>query len=111
MKRVIRWTIYLSVMMLPFSAFGTLPLKGDVNNNGSITLQDAIMALQIASSTNAGDQVFSAADVNGDNKIGIAEAIYILQCISELRIAGDGGGSGLVCVWDSALWDSCLWGQ
>lgn len=108
MKRVILWTIFLLVMMFPFSAFGTLPLKGDIDNSGNITLQDAIMGLQITSGMNAGAQVYTSAEVSGDNKIGIAEAIYILQCISELRTGYESGG---VCVWDSAQWDDCLWGQ
>jgi hypothetical protein len=111
MKRIILWTIYLSLLMFPFSASGALPSKGDVDNSGNITLQDAIMAIRITSGMTAGDQVFSSADINGDNKIGVAEAIYILQCISDLRTAGDGCGSGVVCVWDSGLWDNCLWGQ
>lgn len=87
MKRIILWTIYLSMMMFPFPASGALPLKGDVDNSGNITLQDAIMALKITSRMNTGAQVYTSAEVNGDNKIGIAEAIYILQCISGLRLA------------------------
>lgn len=105
MKRIILWTIYLSMMMFPFSASGTPPLKGDVDNSGNITLQDAIMAIQITAGMNTGAPVYTSAEVSGDNKIGIAEAIYILQCISGLRTAYGAGG-----VWDNAQWDNCLWG-
>jgi hypothetical protein len=106
MKWIILWTIYLSMMMFPFSASGALPSKGDVDNSGNITLQDAIMAIRITSGMNAGAQVYTSTEVSGDNKIGTAEAIYILQCISGLRPACDSSG---MFVWDSAQWDNSLW--
>jgi hypothetical protein len=96
------------MMMFPVSASSTLPFKGDVDNSGNITLQDAIMAIQITSGATAGAPVYKSAEVSGDNKIGTAEVIYILQCISGLRPECYVGG---VCVWDSAQWDNCLWGQ
>jgi len=110
-KRMILWTLGLLVLMFPFTAFGDLPIKGDINNNGNITLHDAILALQITAGINAGNQIFSSADVNGDHRIGMADAIYILQCLSASRVAENGGGSGVTCVWDRALWDNCLWDQ
>jgi hypothetical protein len=111
-KRMVLWTLGILVLMFPFTAFGDLPpIKGDINNNGNITLHDAILALQITAGINAGNQIFSSADVNGDHRIGMADAIYILQCLSASRVAENGGGSGVTCVWDRALWDNCLWDQ
>jgi chitodextrinase len=89
MKRIILWTLYLSMVMFPFSTADALPLKGDVDNNGNIALQDAIMAIRITSGMDAGAEVFTSADAGGDNKLGTDEAIYILQCISGLRSACD----------------------
>jgi len=106
MKRIILLTICIWVVTFPVIASEIS--KGDIDNSGNITLQDAIMAIQITSGMNTGAQVYTAAEVSGDNKIGIAEAIYILQRISELRTGYESGG---VCVWDSAQWDNCLWGQ
>jgi len=84
-------------------------LKGDIDNSGTIAIQDAIMVFQIAAGMNAGDLVSASADVSGDNKIGIAEAIYILQCMSGIRSCENPDDGA--CVWDGSTWDSCLWGQ
>jgi hypothetical protein len=57
---------------------------GDLNGNGPADLADAILALKIV-----GDMAPAAgdvkADVNGDGKIGLQEAIYILQDVAGLR--------------------------
>jgi len=60
-------------------------LLGDLDMNGVVNVADAIMALQILSSSKTVAPVHRAADVDGDNKIGVAEAIYVLQCIARLR--------------------------
>ena len=69
-------------MVLPFTAFG---FQGDFDNNGDVTLQDAIMAIRITSGMDAGAPVDTSTEVSGDNKIGTAEAIYILQRLSGVR--------------------------
>ena len=86
------------MMMFPFSASGTFPLEGDIDNSGDITLQDAIMVIKITSGMNAGAQVYTATEVSGDNKFGTEEAIYILQCISELRTGCESGGESSTSV-------------
>ena len=83
MKRIILWALYLSMAIFPFNLFGALP--GDIDNNTNLTLQDAIMAIRITSGVDAGAPVDSSAAMSRDNKIGIAEAIYVLQCLSGLR--------------------------
>lgn len=62
---------------------------GDINGGG-VNLDDAITALQVLSGVNGSgqirpDYVTSGADVNGDSRVGLEEAIYILQKISGLR--------------------------
>jgi hypothetical protein len=57
---------------------------GDLNGDGTIDLQDAILALQILSSAPL-TQIYKEADINGDGTIGIPEAIYILQKVGEIR--------------------------
>ena len=51
-------------------------LKGDLDDNGAVTLHDVIIGLQAS----AGEDVSVAvtADVNGDQKIGLAEVLYDL---------------------------------
>ena len=64
-------------------------LKGDMNDDGAVNLADAILVLNVIGGLNpAGiraDYATSGTDVNGDNKIGLAEAIYILQKVAEMR--------------------------
>jgi outer membrane protein assembly factor BamB len=49
-----------------------------------VDLREAILTLRILSGISS-DHIPSVADVNGDGKIGIEEAIYILQKVSGLR--------------------------
>ena len=60
-------------------------MVGDISGNADVGLEDAILALQIASGIIPTQSVDLSADINGDSKIRIAEAIYILQEVSELR--------------------------
>jgi hypothetical protein len=58
---------------------------GDVNNDESVDLADAILAIQVLSNIPPALPVHKAADVNGDGKIGMADVIYILQKVAEIR--------------------------
>jgi hypothetical protein len=62
-----------------------LPIKGDINNDGHVDMQDAILAFKIVNGVALlpDDAVYPAADVNGDNVIGVHEIIYILNYLSE----------------------------
>ena len=60
-------------------------LKGDINNDGSVTLTDAILALQVVSGVTPATPLSKWGDVNGDGKIGLAEVIYILQKVAGMR--------------------------
>ena len=51
----------------------------------SRNLSDAIRILQMLAAIEPSAPVEKAADVNADDKIGLEEAIYILQKISEVR--------------------------
>jgi hypothetical protein len=63
--------------------FATSP-QGDVCGNGGLLgLDDAIAALQVMARMKP--TVYKDADVNGDGKIGLPEAIYILQTLAGLR--------------------------
>lgn len=58
-------------------------LFGDVSGNGEVTLEDAILALQVVSGLTP--TVVPTGDVNTDSRIGLPEAIYVLQEVSGLR--------------------------
>jgi hypothetical protein len=56
---------------------------GDINGDDSIGLDDVVAALQVTAGIEPNTRVDTGADVNGNGKIDLAEAIYILQNISE----------------------------
>jgi len=56
----------------------------DIDGSGSTDLRDVILALRIVSGIAPGAAVSrKAADINGDLKIGMAEAILALKAVSE----------------------------
>ncbi|MFC1859889.1 chitobiase/beta-hexosaminidase C-terminal domain-containing protein, partial [Thermodesulfobacteriota bacterium] len=63
-----------------------IPVKGNVNRDGVVDLVDAILAMKVINDIATGDETISIdADVDGNNQIGIAEIIFILQKVSGLR--------------------------
>ena len=52
---------------------------GDVDCNNGIDLKDAIMALKILSAIAIDEPPVKVADINGDQVIGLSEAINALQ--------------------------------
>ncbi len=59
-----------------------VPEKGDVNGSLKADLADAVLALQVVAGMNP-DDVYAEADVNGDQKIGLEEVVYILKALSD----------------------------
>ncbi len=63
--------------------------NGDINNDGGIGLDDAVLAFQVLCgiypSDIRPDYAVSWVDVNGDEKLGFEEIIYILQVLSDSR--------------------------
>ena len=57
---------------------------GDINDDGSVNLTDAIIASQILSGIIPPQNIYNEADVNGDGKIGLEESIYAMQVAVEL---------------------------
>ncbi len=55
---------------------------GDVNGDGVIDLTDVIRVLQVLSGENGG-QVYKAADINEDGRIGLEELLYGLGKAAE----------------------------
>jgi len=57
-------------------------MPGDVDGSGTIDLRDVIVALQILGRTIPATTVRADSDVNGDGKVGLSEALYVLNGIS-----------------------------
>jgi hypothetical protein len=60
---------------------------GDVDGSGQVAIADAILALRVISKLPLplSVSISMAADVNGDQKIGLPEVIYILQKVAGIR--------------------------
>jgi photosystem II stability/assembly factor-like uncharacterized protein len=57
-----------------------ISIKGDLNSDGTLTLTDAMIALQIAVGSRPCDAtMLAAADVNGDKRVTSLDALMILQ--------------------------------
>ena len=59
---------------------------GDINDDHSVDLSDAILSNQILCGITPAGSVHKGADVSGDGKIGPEEAIYVLQVVSGLKV-------------------------
>lgn len=68
---------------------------GDVNDDTSIDLKDAILSLKVMSGYSPSVYPLKA-DVNGDSRIGLEETVYVLRFISSdsVTIVYPGNGSG-----------------
>ena len=78
-------TSQLSNSNVCIKALEFVSTKGDVDNDGSITLADSVLSLQIITGLVDASLINISADVNGDNKIGVAEVVYVLQHVSGIR--------------------------
>ncbi|MCE5265197.1 MAG: IPT/TIG domain-containing protein [Deltaproteobacteria bacterium] len=61
-----------------------LPAQGDLNADGAVNVQDAVMVLQLLSARTPSTPNVGA-DVNNDDTIGLEEAIFILQKAAGMR--------------------------
>jgi hypothetical protein len=59
--------------------------KGDINRDHLVNLSDAILVLQVLSGVPPSGPIYYEADVNGDDKIGLDEVIYIMQEVVDFR--------------------------
>ena len=82
--RIIYITIIacLTLGYLPPSPVSADSYTGDVSHNCRISLEDAILALQVQSGIDPSSQLYADADLNGDGVIGLAEAIYALRVVA-----------------------------
>lgn len=60
-------------------------LSGDIDGNGSVGLEDAILGLQLIVSILPAQNIHVCSDVNGDYRIGLDEVMFIFQKAANLR--------------------------
>lgn len=58
---------------------------GDADGNGVLELRDALLALQVISNMDMAITVTSQSDVNSDGRLGLEEAVFILNRVSGLN--------------------------
>ena len=73
MKKLISIIIVLAM----FASTAYAAIAGDVDNDGSVTVSDALAALRIAARL---DPYNAAADVDGDRSVTVADALQLLRC-------------------------------
>ncbi len=71
----------LHIIVVAHSSFADSYL-GDVSHDCRIDLEDTVLALQIVSGQSTEQMVYTDADLDGDFKIGLAEAIHSLRVIA-----------------------------
>ncbi len=72
---------YAYVDNVHYSGDPTAVIEGDVNCDGSVTLEDALLLLRIAMGLiqNATPEQLAAADMNGDGQVGVDDALAVLR--------------------------------
>ncbi len=79
-------TLSIGYQTLTITQSSAVVLPGDINNDGSVTPADAILACQVLTdAVPTAQPVWTGADVSMDGKIGFPEAIYILQKAAGVR--------------------------
>lgn len=78
----LKWLIApIITLLLAASALSAAP--GDIDAQNGVTIKDAVLALQICAGMAAtGDP---AADVDGDGRIGLEEALFVLRSVSKTK--------------------------
>jgi hypothetical protein len=72
------------VMDAAKSVVAMFAVKGDINLDGAVDLSDVILLFQVMCRAQP-PGIHWAADVNNDNRLGLAEVIYILQKTAGMR--------------------------
>jgi hypothetical protein len=66
------------------SVVGMFAVKGDINLDGAVDLADVILVFQVLCRTQP-PGIHRAADVNNDDRLGVADVIYLLQKAAGMR--------------------------
>lgn len=61
------------------------PKVGDLNRDGFTDLADAIISLKISANVQDNTDILKTASINEHYRIGIGDAIYILQTVAKMR--------------------------
>lgn len=73
---------------IDIGAYEFAPLYGDINGDAVVDLKDAVISLKISAGINTPnlrpDYTSSRVDVNGDNRVGLQEVIYVLKTVCNI---------------------------
>lgn len=56
---------------------------GDVDHSGAITMVDMILILQVITNTPSSKTVYVDGDIDSDQRLGLAEAVYVLNRLAQ----------------------------
>ena len=71
-----------NIFTLVLAPQGTAILRGDTNGDGTTTLADGILSLQVVSGNQANTLNLNG-DIDGNGKIGLEEVLFVLQTLSD----------------------------
>ncbi len=74
-------TVYFDLTL----AYSSVPFPGDIDGEGDVNLSDVILSLKVVAGMEVSVELYPGADVNEDNRIGMAEVIFGLQTVAGLR--------------------------
>jgi len=80
------WSDAMTFGLLNLSIESSGYIPGDIDCNGNIGLEDLIITLQVLSGIDPTHSVCVEGEVNGDGRIDLPEAVYILQTLCTIRI-------------------------
>lgn len=81
MKRIISLIVsIIMIISLAESVFAVLPLSGDIDNDGSITVADALVVLRISAGLSSyKDEDIAIYDLNKDGSVSVDDALIVLR--------------------------------
>ena len=86
------------LLLSPSPAF-SVPLTGDVNQDGHLNVVDATLSLKIATGiAHPSIDQWLADDANGDGRLDVSDAVLILRAIVGLEVLPVAPSAELVCV-------------
>ncbi|MCP4352897.1 MAG: hypothetical protein GY795_46195 [Desulfobacterales bacterium] len=66
-------------------SFTTGGITGDINSDNNVTLADAVLVLQLVAGAESLSKIRKEADLDGDGRVGLEEAVYILGKVIGFR--------------------------
>jgi YD repeat-containing protein len=85
LKRLTIWTLLAGLVLAFFLSPALGYIQGDMNDDGDVTLTDAVLIMKFMSKMRLSKPPQKEAGVGSDPRIGLDDLVYVLQVVSGLR--------------------------